>query len=72
MSLSSFEEERVLPLLLEDCSLRTVSRLTGVHRTTIMNLRAAVALYVAWYDFCRIRGSPRVTPVMAAGITQTA
>ena len=35
------------------------------------NLRAAVALYFAWYNFCRVHGSLRVTPAMAAGITDT-
>jgi hypothetical protein len=32
------------------------------------NLRAAVALYFAYYNLCRIHGSLRITPAMAAGI----
>jgi hypothetical protein len=30
---------------------------------------AALALHFAHYNFCRIRGSLRITPAMAAGIT---
>ena len=33
------------------------------------NLKAAVALYFAWYNFVRIHGSLKVTPAMEAGIT---
>jgi hypothetical protein len=32
------------------------------------NLKAAVALYVAWYDFCRVHMTLRVTPAMEAGL----
>ncbi len=30
---------RVLPMLVEVCSIRSVTRITGVHRTTGMNLK---------------------------------
>jgi IS1 family transposase len=33
------------------------------------NLAAAIALHVAHYNFCRVHGSLRVTPAMAAGVT---
>ena len=33
------------------------------------NLKAALALHFAPYNFCRIHGSLRITPAMAAGIT---
>jgi hypothetical protein len=33
------------------------------------NLKAAVTLYVAWYDFCRVHMTLRATPVMEAGLT---
>jgi len=33
------------------------------------NLKAAVALYFAHYNFCRIHGTLRVTPAMEAGLT---
>ena len=32
------------------------------------NLAAAVSLHVAHYNFCRIHGSLKVTPAMAAGV----
>jgi hypothetical protein len=33
------------------------------------NLKAALSLHFAWYNFCRIRASLRVTPAMEAGST---
>src|SRR6266571_558748 len=33
------------------------------------NLQAALALHFCHYNFCRIHGSLRITPAMAAGIT---
>jgi hypothetical protein len=33
------------------------------------NLKAAVTLYVAFYNFCRIHQTLRVTPAMEAGLT---
>jgi len=33
------------------------------------NLKAALALHFAWYNFGRVHGSLRVTPAMEAGIT---
>ena len=38
---------------------------------TLKHLRAAVALFFAHYNFCRVHGSLRVTPAMAVGITDT-
>jgi transposase-like protein len=35
----------------------------------LANLRAAVALLVAWYNFCHIHQKLRVTPAMEAGVT---
>ena len=32
------------------------------------NLRAALALHCAFYNFCRIRGSIKQTPAMASGL----
>ncbi|UCG46412.1 MAG: hypothetical protein JSU94_12995 [Phycisphaerales bacterium] len=34
-----------------------------------MNLHYAVALHFMHYNFCRIRNSLRVTPAMAAGVS---
>jgi transposase InsO family protein len=33
------------------------------------NLKAALALYFAWYNFCRVHSSLRVTPAMEARLT---
>jgi hypothetical protein len=33
------------------------------------NLRAALALHFAYYNLCRVHGSLRITPAMAANIT---
>jgi hypothetical protein len=33
-------------------------------------LRAALAVYFAFYNFCRVHKSLRVTPAMEAGITE--
>jgi hypothetical protein len=32
------------------------------------NLKAALELYFAWYNFCRVHKTLRMTPAMAAGI----
>jgi hypothetical protein len=32
-------------------------------------LKAAVALFIVWYNFCRVHQTLRVTPAMQAGIT---
>ena len=49
--------------------IRRVTRLTNAFSSKWDNLKAALALHVAYYDFCRIHRSLRVTPAMAAGIT---
>jgi len=35
----------------------------------LANLKAAVALHFAYYNFCRVHSSLRVTPAMEAGLT---
>jgi hypothetical protein len=49
--------------------LRRFTRKTNAASKTLVNLKAAVALFVAWYDFCRVNTAIRVTPAMAAGLT---
>lgn len=44
-------------------------RLTLAFSRKLANLKAAVALYFWSYNFCLIHGSIRMTPAMAAGIT---
>jgi transposase-like protein/IS1 family transposase len=49
--------------------LRRLTRLTNGFSKRIENLTAALWLYFSHYNFVRIHGSLRVTPAMAAGIT---
>ncbi len=49
--------------------LRRFTRLTNAFSKKLENLKAALALYFAWYNFCRIHQSLRVTPATQAGIT---
>jgi len=49
--------------------IRRLTRLTNAFSKKRANLWAGLALYFAWYDFCRIHRSIRVTPAMEAGIT---
>jgi hypothetical protein len=50
-------------------SLRRLTRLTNGFSKKVENLRAVVALHFAHYNFARPHGSLRVTPAMAAGVT---
>lgn len=49
--------------------IRRLTRLTNAFSKKWENLRAAVALHFAYYNFCRVHQSLRVTPAMEAGIT---
>src|SRR4029077_14127518 len=49
--------------------IRRLTRLTNAFSKKLENHRAAVALYFAWYNFCRMHRTIRVTPAMEAGIT---
>jgi IS1 family transposase len=51
------------------CSVRRFTRLTNAFSKKSENLKAAISLWFAYYNFCRIHGSLRVTPCMQAGIT---
>ncbi len=50
-------------------SMRRFTRLTNAFSKKIQNLEYAVALHFMYYNFCRIHKSLRVTPAMAAGIS---
>lgn len=52
-------------------SMRRFTRLTNAFSKKIENLRAAVALHFAHYNFVRVHSSLRVTPAMAAGVSST-
>ena len=49
--------------------MRRFTRLTNAFSKKLTNLKAACALHFAHYNFCRIHSSLRVTPAIAAGIT---
>lgn len=50
-------------------SMRRFTRLTNGFSKKVDNLKAAVALYFAHYNFVRVHGTLRITPAMAAGVT---
>ena len=49
--------------------MRRFTRLTNAFSKSLRNLKDALALHFAHYNFVRIHGSLRMTPAMAAGIT---
>jgi hypothetical protein len=49
--------------------MRRSARLTNGFSKKWENLWAALALYFAYHNFCRIHRTLRVTPAMEAGIT---
>lgn len=48
---------------------RRFTRLTNAFSKKLDNLKAALALHFAHYNLVRIHSSLRVTPAMAAGVT---
>ena len=50
-------------------SMRRMTRLTNGFSKKWENLKNAYALYFAYYNFCRVHQTLRVTPAMEAGIT---
>lgn len=49
--------------------LRRFTRLTNARSKKLANHKAAIDLYMAWQNFCRVHSSLRVTPPMDAGLT---
>ena len=49
--------------------MRRMTRLTNAFSKKWTNLKSAYALHFAYYNFCRIHKTLRVTPAMEAGIT---
>ncbi len=50
-------------------SMRRFTRLTNAFSKKLENHIAAIALHYMYYNFCRIHKSLRITPAMAAGIS---
>jgi len=50
-------------------SMRRFTRLTNAFSKKVENHAHSVALHTMYYNFCRIHQSLRVTPAMAAGVT---
>jgi IS1 family transposase len=51
--------------------MRRFTRLTNAFSKKLENMKAALSLHFAWYNFCRVHATLRVTPAMAAGISET-
>ena len=63
---TSFAERQNLNMRM---SMRRFTRLTNAFSKKVQNLEAAVALHFMWYNFGRIHQTLRVTPAMAAGVS---
>jgi IS1 family transposase len=63
---TSYVERQNLTMRMQ---LRRLTRLTNAYSKKLTNLKAAVALHFAYYNFCRVHSSLRVTPAMEAGLT---
>src|SRR5713226_5844192 len=50
-------------------SIRRLTRLTNAFSKKWEHLKAMLAVYFAYYNFCRIHSSIRCTPAMESGIT---
>ncbi len=51
--------------------MRRFTRLTNAFSKKVENHAYAVALHMMYYNFVRIHQTTRVTPAMAAGVTDT-
>lgn len=49
---------------------RRFNRLTNAHSKTLRNHRAAMDLYVGYYNFCWVHSTLKKTPAMAAGVVR--
>jgi IS1 family transposase len=63
---TSFVERQNLSMRM---SIRRFTRLTNAFSKKVENHAAAVALWFAYYNFCRVHQTLRVTPAMEAGLT---
>ncbi len=51
--------------------IRRLTRLTNAHSKKWENHEAAMALWFAYYNFCRVHSTLKTTPAVAAKITAT-
>lgn len=49
--------------------MRRCTRLTNAYSKKLENYRAAIALWIAFYNLCRVHETLRCTPAMALGVT---
>ena len=63
---TSFVERQNLTMRMQ---IRRLTRLTNAFSKKLSHLKAAIALHFAYYNFCRVHSSLRVTPAMQAGIS---
>ncbi len=63
---TSFVERQNLTMRM---SMRRFTRLTNAFSKKLENHVHALSIYFAYYNFCRIHQTLRVTPAMAAGVT---
>ncbi len=66
---TSFVERQNLTMRM---AMRRFTRLTNGFSKKVENLEHAVSLHFAYYNFCRIHQTLRVTPAMQAGLTDRA
>jgi len=66
---TSFVERQHLTMRM---AIRRMSRWTNAFSKKLDNLKAACALHFAYYNFCRIHQTLRVTPAMQAGLADHA
>ncbi len=50
-------------------SMRRPTRLTNAFSEKLDNLKTTAALHFAYYNFCRVHSTLRMTPAIAAGIS---
>jgi hypothetical protein len=63
---TSFVERQNLTMRM---AMRRFTRLTNAFSKKLSHFKTAIALHFAYYNFCRVHSSLRVTPAMEAGLT---
>lgn len=63
---TSYVERQNLTMRMQ---IRRMTRLTNAFSKKLENLKAAVALHFAHYNFCRVHQTLRMTPAMAQGLS---